>query len=87
MFVLDMVDSLTDNSPADWDIGYVFLTMPCSKLDSFADRLCSAYPNYADGRLKNWQQLYFGSHYHRLQILKREFDPRNTFSFPQSIEL
>ena len=82
-----MVDSITNNSPSDWDIGYVSLTMPFLEQDPFADLLCSAYPNYADGRLKNWQQLYFGTHYHRLQSLKRQFDPKNTFSFPQSIEL
>ena len=85
MFVLDMVDSLTDNSPADWDIGYVFPLMPCLELNSLIYR--SAYPNYVDGRLENWQQLYFGDHYRHLQSLKRQFDPKNTFSFPQSIEL
>lgn len=87
MFLLDMVNSITENSPADWDIGYVFPTMLRSELDPFVDLLCSAYPNYADGRLKNWQHLYFGTHYQRLQILKRQYDPENTFSFPQSIEL
>jgi len=67
LFLDDMVNSITNNSPTGWDIG--------------------AYPNYADDRLNNWQHLYFGSHYQRLQSLKRKFDPKNTFSFPQSIEL
>ncbi|KAF8701080.1 hypothetical protein AX14_000568 [Amanita brunnescens Koide BX004] len=66
-FLDNMVNSITNSSPTDWDIG--------------------AYPNYADGRLENWEQLYFGDHYQRLQTLKRQFDPKDTFSFPQSIEL
>ncbi|KAF8317049.1 glucooligosaccharide oxidase [Amanita rubescens] len=67
LFLDEMVNSITNNSPTGWDIG--------------------AYPNYADDRLNNWQQFYFGNHYQRLQSLKRKFDPKNTFSFPQSIEL
>ncbi|KAK2464778.1 hypothetical protein APHAL10511_003196 [Amanita phalloides] len=66
-FLNNMANSLTSNSPSDWDIG--------------------AYPNYPDKGLTNWQKLYYGSHYSRLQSIKRQYDPHNTFSFPQSIEL
>ncbi|KAK0448331.1 uncharacterized protein EV420DRAFT_1712324, partial [Desarmillaria tabescens] len=44
------------------------------------------YMNYPDNRLDNWQDLYYGSHYTRLQALKKEFDPSNIFSFPLAIE-
>lgn len=44
----------------------------------------AAYPNYVDARLTNWQDLYYGSNYGRLQQIKGQVDPGNTFSFPQS---
>lgn len=66
-FLDNMVNSITSNSPSNWDIG--------------------AYTNYIDDRLSNWQHMYYGSHYQRLKSIKRIYDPRNTFSFPQSIEL
>ncbi|KAF9447904.1 Glucooligosaccharide oxidase [Macrolepiota fuliginosa MF-IS2] len=46
----------------------------------------SAYPNYLDDRLQNWQHLYFGQHYDRLQRLKGAVDPGDMFKFPTSIE-
>ncbi|PPR05166.1 hypothetical protein CVT26_012252 [Gymnopilus dilepis] len=45
-----------------------------------------AYTNYVDDRLENWQHLYYGSHYPRLQSLKRRYDPKNTFAFPRGIQ-
>ncbi|KAG7452930.1 glucooligosaccharide oxidase [Guyanagaster necrorhizus] len=45
-----------------------------------------AYINYPDNRLDDWQDLYYGSHYARLQALKKKFDPSNVFSFPLAIE-
>ncbi|PPQ74535.1 hypothetical protein CVT24_000103 [Panaeolus cyanescens] len=45
-----------------------------------------AYTNYIDDRLSNWQQQYYGSHYSRLESLKRSYDPKNMFRFPTSIE-
>ncbi|TIB94890.1 Adaptor protein complex AP-2 alpha subunit [Wallemia mellicola] len=47
----------------------------------------AAYPNYVDARLQNWQNLYYGENYNRLQRIKEQVDPNNTFRFPQSIEL
>lgn len=45
-----MVASLTDNSPADWDIGYV---IPVRFFDQPLNGVYSAYPNYADDQLAN----------------------------------
>jgi len=45
-----------------------------------------AYPNYIDSRLQNWQQLYYASHYPRLQSIKKKYDPHNVFKFTESIE-
>ncbi|PFH48545.1 Glucooligosaccharide oxidase [Amanita thiersii Skay4041] len=44
-----------------------------------------AYPNYVDDRLENYEHLYFGSHYQKLQGLKTKYDPRNRFRFPTGI--
>jgi len=33
------------------------------------------------------QDRYYNSHYSRLQELKAQYDPKNTFRFPLSIEL
>jgi len=32
------------------------------------------------------QKLYYGSHYPRLQSLKDQYDPMDTFNFPTAIE-
>ncbi|KAF8625309.1 hypothetical protein AX15_005440 [Amanita polypyramis BW_CC] len=66
-FLDDMVNSLTSNSPSDWDIG--------------------AYANYADDMLTNWQTLYYGFNYPQLQVVKRTYDPNNTFAFTQSVQI
>ncbi|MBV9849132.1 MAG: FAD-binding oxidoreductase [Armatimonadetes bacterium] len=44
-----------------------------------------AYVNYADDRLENPLQQYYGDHLGRLMDIKRCWDPDNVFRFPQSI--
>ncbi|MGB0384293.1 MAG: FAD-binding oxidoreductase [Ardenticatenaceae bacterium] len=43
--------------------------------------------NYPDVDLKQWQTLYYGSNYPRLQQVKQQWDPLNIFHHQQSIEL
>lgn len=45
-----------------------------------------SYRNYSDRNLINWPSRYFGQNYPRLQAIKAQFDPRNSFRYPQSIE-
>ena len=44
-----------------------------------------AYQNYADSGLKNHLKDYFGINVPRLKQVKSKYDPKNVFSFEQSI--
>lgn len=44
-----------------------------------------AYQNYIDPRLDDWERAYYGSNLERLRQIKRDVDPENFFSYPQSI--
>jgi hypothetical protein len=43
------------------------------------------YPNFPDPALEDWASAYHGGNYARLQAVKRAYDPRRFFDFPQGI--
>ena len=45
----------------------------------------AAYSNYADAAITDYTSAYWGANYPRLQQLKRELDPQDVFSWPQSV--
>jgi FAD/FMN-containing dehydrogenase len=45
----------------------------------------TAYVNYADPQLRDWQQAYYGANYVRLQTVKQRYDPDELFTFPQAV--
>jgi FAD/FMN-containing dehydrogenase len=45
----------------------------------------TAYVNYADPRLQNWERAYYGANYPRLQQIKQRYDPEQLFTFPQAV--
>ncbi|MFG3256205.1 FAD-binding oxidoreductase [Streptomyces sp. NPDC048172] len=44
-----------------------------------------AYQNYADPALRNWRQAYYGKNAARLAEVKKAYDPKRVFSFPQAV--
>ncbi|NUW69803.1 BBE domain-containing protein [Vibrio coralliilyticus] len=56
--------------------------------DGSADPIVDGcYIGYVDVDLQNWQYLYYGDNYFRLQLTKAYWDPNNYFNHAQSIEL
>ncbi len=45
-----------------------------------------SYINFPYNELANYQQEYYGQHLQQLQCIKKQYDPYNVFSFPQSIK-
>ncbi|MFC8128194.1 FAD-binding oxidoreductase [Streptomyces sp. NPDC057302] len=45
----------------------------------------AAYQNYADPTLSNWREAYYGSAATRLKQLKKQYDPKRFFDFPQAL--
>lgn len=45
------------------------------------------YANYPSKEFKHWQTSYYGAeNYRRLQLLKKQIDPKNRFRHPQSVK-
>ncbi|KAL0572839.1 hypothetical protein V5O48_009129 [Marasmius crinis-equi] len=89
LFTMQFYASSPGNQPPYPDNGFEFLDGVVDSITSAMpkDWDYSAYANYLDNRLDHWQKLYFGSHYARLQGIKREVDPQDVFMFPNSVEI
>ncbi|KIY45646.1 FAD-binding domain-containing protein [Fistulina hepatica ATCC 64428] len=88
LFVLQLYASSPNYQPPYPDHGLTFLDdmVNAIVLNMPQHWAYGAYLNYIDDRLKNWQKLYYGTHYHRLQQIKEKYDPSNVFHFPLSVE-
>lgn len=48
--------------------------------------ITAQYRNYPDINFKNWNSLYYGKNYSRLQKIKQKYDPANLIRHEQSIK-
>ncbi|THU98373.1 FAD-binding domain-containing protein [Dendrothele bispora CBS 962.96] len=87
-FNLQLYASSADRLPPYPSDGFTFVEgMANSIIFNMPDNWdWASYVNYPDERLEDWQRLYYGSHYERLQALKHYVDPDDVFFFPESIE-
>ncbi len=51
-----------------------------------ANGITSQYRNYPDVNFRNWDKLYYGNNYARLQKIKSKYDPGNVIRHEQSIK-
>ncbi|MGV9449966.1 FAD-binding oxidoreductase [Streptomyces sp. NPDC003635] len=45
----------------------------------------AAYQNYTDPTLRNWRKAYYGDAAPRLTRLKKQYDPKGFFTYPQAV--
>ncbi|KAK1225379.1 hypothetical protein PQX77_011689, partial [Marasmius sp. AFHP31] len=85
LFTWQLYASSSNNEPPYPEEGFTFVDGAVNSI--VGDRNdYSAYINYIDDRLDNWQKRYYGDHYDRLQGIKAQFDPGNVFASTMSIE-
>jgi FAD/FMN-containing dehydrogenase len=48
--------------------------------------ITTQYRNYPDINFNNWESLYYGSSYSRLQAVKSKYDPKNLIRHEQSVK-
>ena len=51
-----------------------------------ANNIQTQYRNYPDINFEDWQHLYYGKNYERLQSIKQKYDPENLIRHDQSIK-
>jgi FAD binding domain/Berberine and berberine like len=83
-FLLDAETTWTDkDSPRVVSAGLEWLDGTYRALRPFGTP--QAYQNFIDPALADWQSAYYGANLHRLQQVKRNWDPDRAFRFPQAI--
>ncbi|KAL0060092.1 hypothetical protein AAF712_013137 [Marasmius tenuissimus] len=88
LFTWQLYASSSDNQPPYPEEGFTFVDGVVNSIVGSMpnDWDYSAYTNYIDDRLDNWQQLYYGNHYDKLKSIKSQYDPSDVFEFPTSVE-
>jgi len=88
LFTVQFYASSPTGNPPYPSEGFSFLDNMVSSIvtKSPANWDYGAYPNYIDDELPDWQELYYGSHYARLESIKASVDPNDLFNFQTSIQ-
>ncbi|KAK1230696.1 hypothetical protein PQX77_006211, partial [Marasmius sp. AFHP31] len=85
LFTWQLYASSSNNEPPYPEEGFTFVDGVVNSIVGDKNDY-SAYMNYIDDRLDNWQKRYYGDHYDRLRGIKTQFDPGNVFASTMSIE-
>lgn len=88
LFIQQLYASAPDFLPPYPDAGFEFLDGLVEAVEApMGDNWDhSAYLNYVDDRLENYETFYYGDNYPRLQKLKAELDPTNVFTAPSLVK-
>ncbi|KAK0242942.1 glucooligosaccharide oxidase [Armillaria nabsnona] len=88
LFTIQFYAATFNNTPPYPDDGFAFLDRLVSNITTAMHPGWDygAYVNYPDDRLRDWQHLYYKSHYRRLETMKKQYDPTGVFVFPIGIE-
>jgi hypothetical protein len=73
----------TGATPPAVSQGRTWLAHVAAKVAPYVDG--SAYQNYIDPTLTDWERAYYGANLHRLVSVKAAYDPDDVFHFAQSI--
>ncbi|KAK7031539.1 Glucooligosaccharide oxidase [Favolaschia claudopus] len=87
LFTIQFYASSSSYQPPYPSDGFSFLDGMVSSItsNSPSNWAYGAYLNYADDKLTNAANLYYGSHLDRLKSIKASVDPSNTFRMPVGV--
>lgn len=69
--------------PKDWPYGAYVNYIDDRLVDC---KFSSLFVTVRDFNVSSGQKRYYGTHYPRLEQLKKKYDPKDVFRFPLSIE-
>ncbi|KAK1225377.1 hypothetical protein PQX77_011687 [Marasmius sp. AFHP31] len=85
LFTWQLYASSSNNEPPFSEEGFTFVDGVVNSIVGDKNDY-SAYTNYIDDRLDNWQKRYYGDHYDKLKSIKSRYDPGNVFASTMSVE-